>query len=65
MSETRLDLELWVEQMAALVALPLQPDHFPGVVANFERIQAIANLVMELPLPDDVEAAPMFEPEEH
>jgi hypothetical protein len=62
MGETPLDLELWVDQMALLVSLPLQPEHRAGVVANFDRIQAIAQLVMELPLPDEVETAPVFEP---
>jgi hypothetical protein len=34
----------------------------PGVVANFERTAAIAELVMTFELPDTVEAAPVFRP---
>ncbi|PMB18562.1 DUF4089 domain-containing protein, partial [Fischerella thermalis] len=33
-----------------------------GVVANFERIRVIAQLVNSFPLPDDIEVAPVFEP---
>ncbi len=51
-----------VDQIAALIGLPLNPEHRPGVVTNFERIQAIAQLVMEFPLPDLIEAAPVFKP---
>jgi hypothetical protein len=51
-----------VDQMAALVGLPLQPDHRPGVIENFARIRAIAQLVTEFPLPEEIEIAPVFEP---
>ncbi len=33
-----------------------------SVVENFERIQAIAQPVLDFPLPDTLEAAPRFEP---
>ncbi len=56
------DLAAWVDQMAALVNLPLAPEHRPGVVENFAQIAAIAQLVMDFPLPETVEAAPIFEP---
>lgn len=62
MTEPSLDPAVFVDQMAALVALPLQPEHRSGVVANFARIVSIAQLVTEFPLPDDVEIAPVFEP---
>ncbi|PSB20587.1 DUF4089 domain-containing protein [Phormidesmis priestleyi ULC007] len=58
----QMDAAECVDRIAALVGLPLNPDHRPGVVANFERIQAIAQLVMEFPLPEEIEAAPVFEP---
>ena len=51
-----------IDRIALLVGLPLNPDHRLGVVANFERIQAIAQLVMEFPLPEEIEAVPVFEP---
>lgn len=52
----------YVEQMSELLDLPLDPEHFPGVVKNFATISAIATLVMEFPLPENIEAAPIFEP---
>ena len=51
-----------VDHIAAFIGLPLDPEHRPGVVTNFERIQAIAQLVMEFPLPEKIAAAPAFEP---
>ena len=51
-----------VDHIAALIGLPISPEHHLGVVTNFERIQAIAQLVMEFPLPDTIEVAPVFEP---
>ncbi|MBW4582660.1 MAG: DUF4089 domain-containing protein [Tildeniella nuda ZEHNDER 1965/U140] len=62
MIEPSLDAAALVDQLAALVALPLQPDHRPGVIDNFARIVSIAQLVTEFPLPDDIEIAPNFEP---
>lgn len=52
----------YVEQMAMLLDLQLKPEHRPGVVENFERIVPIAQLVNEFPLPETIEAAPVFEP---
>jgi len=62
MNDHDLDFGTLVDQMAGLMELPLQPEHRPGVVDNFARIQAIAQLVMEFPLPEEIEAAPVFEP---
>ncbi len=52
----------FVDLMAAVVGLPLQPEHRQGVIDNFARIMAIAPLVTDFPLTDQVEAAPIFEP---
>lgn len=51
-----------VDLMSDVLNLPIPPDCHPGVVANLERTAAIAQLVMEFPLPDDVEPAPIFQP---
>jgi hypothetical protein len=45
-----------------LVDLRLRDEYRDEVVANFERIKAIAEIVNSFELPDDVEAAPIFEP---
>ena len=62
MTEKPFDPADYVEQTAQLLDLPIAPEYRPGVVENFARIAAIATLVMEFPLPDDIEPAPVFEP---
>ena len=52
----------YVHAAASLIDLPLDPDGIPSIVTNFARIEAIAELVLEFPLPDNIEAAPIFEP---
>lgn len=59
---TMLNIEEYVDRTAELINLPLDPEHRPGVVVNFERIVEIAQLVTEFPLPQSIEAAPVFEP---
>jgi hypothetical protein len=56
------DFGQFVDLMAAVVDLPIPPEYREGVVENFERISTVAQLVLEFPLPEDVEAAPVFEP---
>jgi hypothetical protein len=56
------DVGEYVDQMALLLDLELRDEYRDGVVANFERISAIANLVNSFPLAEDIEVAPVFEP---
>ncbi|MEH1854173.1 MAG: DUF4089 domain-containing protein [Nostoc sp.] len=56
------DVGEYVDQMGLLLDLELRDEYRDGVVANFERIIAIANLVNSFPLAEDVEVAPVFEP---
>ena len=60
--EERLSVREYVEQMALLVGLDLRDEYKDGVVANFERINAIALVVNDFDIPDDVNVAPIFEP---
>lgn len=60
MNEKTLAASEYVDQMAMLLDLQLHPAHRPGVVENFARIMAIAQIVNEFPLPAEVEAAPIF-----
>lgn len=62
MSQKSLAPAEYVDQMALLIDLPLEPEHRPGVIENMERIIAVAKLVNEFPLPEEIEAAPIFEP---
>ncbi len=52
----------YIEQAAKLLKINIAPEYLPGVVDNFNKMEAIASLVMEFDLPEDIEAAPTFEP---
>lgn len=56
------DAEAYVHQAAQLYPLDISPEQMPGVVDNFVRIHAIAQFVLDFPLPDTLESAPTFEP---
>lgn len=55
------DASSYLDQAAGLVGLEIAADHRPGVIENLERLAAVARLVTEFPLPDDLEAGPVFE----
>ncbi len=52
----------YVKQMSVLLDLQIKDEYQNGVVANFERIQVIAELVNSFPLPEEIEIAPVFQP---
>ncbi|KYC36150.1 hypothetical protein WA1_41160 [Scytonema hofmannii PCC 7110] len=56
------EVEDYVDLMAVLLDLKLQDEYRDGVVANFERIRAIAQVVNEFPLPDELEVSTEFHP---
>ncbi|MGI8503895.1 MAG: DUF4089 domain-containing protein [Hassallia sp.] len=60
--EREFDVGEYVDLMGLLMDLRLRDEYRDGVVTNFERIKAIAQVVNSFELPDDVEAAPIFEP---
>ena len=62
MSEQQVEVKVYVEQMAKLLDLPIPEECEQGVIDNFIRMQAIAVLVTEFSLPDEIEAAPIFQP---
>ncbi|MBN3948538.1 MAG: DUF4089 domain-containing protein [Nostoc sp. NMS7] len=62
MRREEFDVGEYVDQMGLLLDLELRDEYRDGVVANFERIRAITNLVNEFPLPEDIEVAPVFQP---
>lgn len=55
--------EDYVEQMALALNLTIAPDYKSGVIDNFARTAAIAQLVLEFPLPQAIEVAPTFRPD--
>ena len=58
----REQLEAYVDAMAAALALPLAPEHRPGVLRYFELAAGLAELVMAQPLRPDDEPAAVFTP---
>jgi len=57
-----LDIAEYVDRTALMLDLEINPEYKDNVVANFERISAIAQIVNEFPLPENIEVAPVFEP---
>ena len=55
-------IESYVDATAAMLALPLLPEHRPGVLAYFELAAGLAELVMAQPLRHDQDPAPVFVP---
>lgn len=51
-----------VDLMAQMLQMSIAPEHRPGVIANLLRTAEIAQLVMDFPLPDEIEMAATFEP---
>jgi len=62
MTEKLLDIEEYIDQTALMLDLPIAPEHKSGVLDNFARTAAIAQLVLEFSLPPEVEVAPVFQP---
>lgn len=62
MDENTLLIAEYVDLMAMVLDLQLNPEYRTGVIENFAKIKAIASLVNEFLLPDNIEAAPIFEP---
>ena len=58
----KFDMGNYVDMMALLLDLRLRDENRDGVMANFERIKAIAQLVNDFPLPENIEVSPVFEP---
>lgn len=52
----------YAERAAAAIGLPLDPARTPAVAQQLVVLLAAAALVLEFPLPEDVEPAPVFEP---
>jgi hypothetical protein len=56
------DIEIYVDAAAALVGVPLDPTHRPGVIINMQRIAEMAGFVMAFQLPEETAPAPVFLP---
>jgi hypothetical protein len=51
-----------VDQLGALVGLAIPAEYRAGVETNIARARAIAQAVLDFPLADTVESAPVFQP---
>jgi hypothetical protein len=56
------DAARYAEQAAVAIGLPITPARMPAVAQQLAGLLGAAALVMEHPLPEDVEPAPIFEP---
>ncbi|NEQ24343.1 MAG: DUF4089 domain-containing protein [Microcoleus sp. SIO2G3] len=60
--EKDIDLAAYIEQMSEILDLPIDPEYRPSVMKNVASICAIATLVTDFPLTEDIEASPVFQP---
>ena len=56
------NVQEYIKQMSLLLDLPINDEYKDGVIANFEKIKDIAEIVNNFPLPESIEIAPIFEP---
>jgi hypothetical protein len=56
------DAARYLDAVAPAIGLPIAAAHRPGVVVNLARIEALARLVLDFPLDDTIEPAPVFTP---
>lgn len=56
------DVHAYAERAAAAIGLPLPAERIPAVAQQLAVLLAAAALVLDFPLPEDEEAAPVFEP---
>ena len=62
MENNKLQIQEYVHQMSLLLDLPINDEYKNSVIANFEKIKDIAEIVNNFPLPESMEIAPIFEP---
>ena len=55
-------LARYVDETAPLLGLRISSDSRPLVLVHLARLWSLAPLVTDFPLPDDLEAAPVFRP---
>lgn len=53
----------YIEAATELIDLPIDSQYQEGVIANFERIAAIAQLITDFPLPNPTDLPQLIPPE--
>jgi len=61
-SPSAINYAAYVEQTADLLGLALPDEYRDSVIENFTQLSAIAQPVMDFPLPPHTEIAPVFKP---
>ncbi len=62
MTDDTQDLEHLVTSLSASVGLPIDPAHLADVSLNLGRLLAEGRKLMQVPLPIEMEPAPVFRP---
>lgn len=60
--DVKLALDAAIDPMLALMNLKIDESWRPEILANFQVNQRMVRLVMDFPLGDDADAAPVFRP---
>jgi hypothetical protein len=55
-------LDAYITAAAALLALPIAPEWRPAIRENLAAMLQLAAPMLQFPLPDDAEPAPVFRP---
>jgi hypothetical protein len=56
------DIDAWIDAMMPVLGIALDPAFRPGVVQNLQVVLRLAGLVLEFPLDEREEPAPVYEP---
>jgi hypothetical protein len=57
---TEVDMRTYADTMAKALGLPLTAEYVPQVEANLAVAFRLVQLVLDFPLPDEAEPAPVF-----
>ena len=52
----------YVEAVSSTIGLAISAENRAGVIENLDRIASIAEFLMQFPLSQDIEVAPVFRP---
>jgi len=55
-------LAAYVDAAAAAIGLTIRDEHLDGVVAAMQGLMPQIRLVLDCPLPEDLDSAPVFTP---
>lgn len=62
MNDQAFDPEALIDAVAPVLQLEIAPEYRPGIVTNLEAMARFAALVLDFPLDDHAEPAPVFRP---